>query len=293
MIAIFLILLTTLTGIAAAQDDETTITVEGYDGLPVDVITELERMELIEQGGTPITAEDEVTVRGRGEASVPIGYPATANDLVMAAELTFTTEDADESAICGLIARVDRVESGLGSYVNVGISGTGDLVILDVRGAGEEPTTMETVPLELDLSESHHLLVLLLHERATVFVDGELAAEDIPIFQQDGTVGVLFVNQESDARCVARNHWAYEVPPPTDMETCEVRGGSRPTNRRSGPGTNFSVVGRLVNRAAMAAQGQAVDRSGQLWWQLEDGSWVRDDVVAAVGNCASLPTVEP
>ena len=39
--------------------------------------------------------------------------------------------------------------------------------------------------------------------------------------------------------------------------------------------------------------GQAKGAYSKPWWQLEDETWVREDLVTAVGDCANIPIVKP
>ncbi len=68
----------------------------------------------------------------------------------------------------------------------------------------------------------------------------------------------------------------------------------RDVNIRSGPGTNYQQI------ASRAGEGQLLAADGQYgninvvqdhWWQLIDGSLIRDDQVHEIGDCASLPVV--
>jgi predicted lipoprotein with Yx(FWY)xxD motif len=64
-------------------------------------------------------------------------------------------------------------------------------------------------------------------------------------------------------------------------------------NLRRGPGTNFAIVGTLSSGQLLTVSGQAAGGDGYVWWRLENGSWVRSDVVTAEGDCAGVPAVEP
>jgi len=87
----------------------------------------------------------------------------------------------------------------------------------------------------------------------------------------------------------------------TDLETADVAATSRPpgsscllrsagsVNRRTGPGTSFESVGGLLPDEVAIAVAQATDDSNFIWWQLEDGSWVREDVVIEDETCENLP----
>ena len=70
-------------------------------------------------------------------------------------------------------------------------------------------------------------------------------------------------------------------------------GTERGANLRQGPGTEYATQGNLPAKERVDAIGQAVGSAGFVWYQLEEGLWVRSDVVEEAGYCAGLPTVTP
>ncbi|MBL8153606.1 MAG: hypothetical protein JNM70_05420 [Anaerolineae bacterium] len=60
-------------------------------------------------------------------------------------------------------------------------------------------------------------------------------------------------------------------------------------NQRSGPGTTFDRAGFLNKGEEAVAIAVAEDNDGALWFQLEDETWVRADVVTSDGDCDNLP----
>jgi uncharacterized protein YraI len=67
--------------------------------------------------------------------------------------------------------------------------------------------------------------------------------------------------------------------------------GSGLANLRSGPGTQFAIVGQILPGQSLPVIGSNVDRS---WWQVQtpDGpAWVADSVVLAA-RFAAVPVVE-
>ncbi len=75
-------------------------------------------------------------------------------------------------------------------------------------------------------------------------------------------------------------------------DTCTLVTAGNDVNRRSGPGTEYGVTGMITTNAAPSVvTGYAADTSGQQWWQLEDGTYVRGDVVIASGPCDNVPEV--
>lgn len=76
-------------------------------------------------------------------------------------------------------------------------------------------------------------------------------------------------------------------------DVCSVVTAGNNVNRRSGPGTEFGVAGMLTTGASpVEVTGFASDAAGQQWWQLDDSTWVRGDVVVASGPCDAVAEVE-
>lgn len=70
---------------------------------------------------------------------------------------------------------------------------------------------------------------------------------------------------------------------------CEVSPVSRDVNIREEPTTNSDLVGTLERGDSAVAVGQAEDNGGFIWWELEDGGFVREDTVNEEGDCEDLP----
>lgn len=89
--------------------------------------------------------------------------------------------------------------------------------------------------------------------------------------------------------------WQPDVPQQVVVDpsavVCEVVFGQT-SNTRTGPGTNYDIA-RVAANERVQAVGQARDGSGNTWWQLADGAWVRNDVVAEDGDCNALPITTP
>jgi uncharacterized protein YraI len=65
-------------------------------------------------------------------------------------------------------------------------------------------------------------------------------------------------------------------------------------NLRSGPGANYDHMGSAAEGTPLIGVGQAMSTSDFiLWWQLDDGTWIRSDYTDEAPNCASLPTITP
>ncbi len=80
------------------------------------------------------------------------------------------------------------------------------------------------------------------------------------------------------------------APPTPEATICTIT-ASGLVNRRSGAGTGFASLGRLTAGETATVTGQTLGTDGYVWWQTDDGSWVRSDVVTASAACASVPTL--
>jgi uncharacterized protein YraI len=72
---------------------------------------------------------------------------------------------------------------------------------------------------------------------------------------------------------------------------CKISAGST-VNKRSGPGTNFDRAGQLAAGTVLEAVGKNDPGDGFTWWKLVDDTWVRNDVVNAVGDCLNVPEID-
>jgi hypothetical protein len=64
-------------------------------------------------------------------------------------------------------------------------------------------------------------------------------------------------------------------------------------NMRVAPGLNQVWVDFMPLGAEMNVIGQAKDWEDVTWWQLENGYWVRHDIVGETGDCDLVPVVNP
>lgn len=60
---------------------------------------------------------------------------------------------------------------------------------------------------------------------------------------------------------------------------------------RSGPSTDFEQAGVLIQGEEMDATATESDLSGQTWWLLTSGEWVREDLVTESEGCEELRSV--
>ena len=263
------------------------VTLQHYNAEWQNAVAELEELGLIDSGGGLIFRENRAFFSGQGNWFTPLASGAPRTDIVMAGQLTFTP-DGDEIEFCSLSSRIQAENSSSSIYLDVGVDSAGFVYYYDLFEG--ESYGEETRISGFDLSVPHHFLILALDDQLTVFVDGEIVFEHAQIDERDGFYGVSLLGKGPNAFCEATNIWAYEAPsyPPG---VCEITAPAA-VNKRSGPGTDFERMGQLAAGATQRAAGQSTSDDGFVWWQLDDESWVRDDVINALGDCRSIPDVE-
>lgn len=253
-----------------------------------EAIAELQELEVIGTGGSLVFNENYAFFSGQGSWFTSLARNSPFTDIVMAGELTFTPGNLDELEQCILSSRLIATATGTTTYLDVGITNQGDLVVFDANPRTETPLIAYR-PLELDLTQKVNILYLAIGDTITVYVNGKLIVEDAIIEKRAGTYGISLIGKGADARCEGRNIWVYQSPV-FEKGVCNIS-STGAVNKRSGPGTNFDRAGQLAGGVNVKATAQGNDGSFT-WWKLEDESWVREDVVTASGDCASLPTEE-
>lgn len=270
---------------------ETPESLSNYDGDWEDAIAELQDLGLIGTGGSLVFEEDRAFFTGQGYFFTPLGRNAPHADIVMAGQIEFTSASTTDYEECALLARVvDEGSDTVNIYLQVGINNDEDVFYVDAGGT-EDTFLYQPIPARLDLSEPHHILFILIDESLTIYVDGELYVDRAEINdERTGTYGIALGGANRDSRCEGTNIWVYSAPS-FEAGVCEVSADGS-VNKRSGPGTNFDRAGTLEPGTILEAVGQTNAADGFVWWELEDGSWVRDDIVNAVGDCASVPEAD-
>ncbi|MBN1681890.1 MAG: SUMF1/EgtB/PvdO family nonheme iron enzyme [Anaerolineae bacterium] len=64
-------------------------------------------------------------------------------------------------------------------------------------------------------------------------------------------------------------------------------------NTRGGPGLDYAVMGALEPGQVYNVNGQTPGNNGTIWYRLQDGSWVRSDVINPSPYCDNVPTITP
>ncbi len=262
-------------------------TIENYDGEWEAIIAGLEAERVIAFGGSLVFQEEVTFFEGQGEYFTPLATNQPFSDVIMAGELHLTATDPDQLETCSLLARISGDANGdAETFLDVGFATGGDLFVQD-RFSRTEEAFVERIPLQLDLDEPHHLLLILVGDTLDVYVDGELVLDGFLAADRAGTYGIALRSVERGARCEGNNVWVYQAPTFT-TGLCEAVTLDT-VNLRAGPGTSFDRARQLAAGTTLRAEGTNTDDAGFRWWQLEDGNWLREDVVHAQGDCANLP----
>lgn len=239
------------------------------------LLAELESSELIAAGAQLVFAENYVYTTGTNRLQV-LAPSLSMTDVMMAGSLRYSASPAPENESCSMVARLTEG----GSRLEVGIDSAGNLYLA-------EDDARRVLQTGLDVSRAHHLVLLALDDRLLIYRDGALAGDET-ITPASGSVGIQVRGSASGATCEVTAMRVYEVPA-ADAGQCEIRASGGAVNKRSGPDASLDIVGVLEAGAAMQARAQAAGADGLIWWQLDDGAWVREDVVTEQGSCRALP----
>jgi len=209
-------------------------------------------------------------------------------DVVFGAEINLTSAGGVlESCILGnfLEYRDDGSPPPIGGFA-VGLSRS-QLGSHVMQLTNFEANDTELVRIDYTPNTFVSLVSVLVDDTLTVYWDGRAIVEDYAIRVSEGsfTTGLL---SDSNITCRYRNLFLNAVNIDNDF-SCIVTSNSS-INKREEPSTQSAIVGQLQSTDTLGAILQTVDSAGFTWWQLIDNSWVRDDVVNAVGECDDVPS---
>jgi hypothetical protein len=265
-----------------------------------DTIAELVDAEVIPEGGEIEFEDESASLEGEEAPLAPIGGRSSLTNFVFYGELTFDAR-GDDLEICTFAMRTNSQAT---TVIDIGLVNTGTIALLDFFDEDED-ATVETSTDVVDIEETHEFLIIVIGEEATVYVDGDLVFERIEVVEREGSFGMVMAGTNRRTSCEAENVWAVSLDDveistgddddnnSSSGEECIVTPVDNDVNVRSGPGTEFAVQGTLDAGDEAVADGQATGSLGAVWWRLEDGGWVRYDLVDESASCEDLPTVSP
>jgi hypothetical protein len=263
-----------------------------YDRPLNEAISELETLGIVPAGGSEIFREPYAFFEGTGSWFTPLASHKPFTHIIMGGSLNLRAGNTSGLETCGLLARIAPSSgSTTTTFLEVALDNSGRLFAVDTVNG--EVSTVRIASGEVELDVPHHLLITVLRDKATVYLDGRRVLQDVPVQERAGTYGIALHSEDAGARCEGTDIWGWEVDDVVDFgEQCGVRAAST-VNLRSGPGTRFERAGALETGQTALVTGQTTDAEGFVWWQLESGSWVRSDVVGTGGSCAHVPQVTP
>ncbi|MCB9450027.1 MAG: SH3 domain-containing protein [Anaerolineaceae bacterium] len=261
-----------------------------------DTIRELEEKSLIATGGGRlIFQEDYAFYEG---AAARLRYMARTDpvtNLVLVGTMELTTEK-EEGVNCRFYGRViedspDDADNQVDSRVAILLNSNHSVSIAIKHGA---ENYSRTVTSEVDDSfvGQVDVLALMLNDRIHLYVNGKLVLQDVQTPVYPGIFGVGINSDDPEASCEIRDIWAYEATPLVPGE-CLAATTSGTVNQRSGPGTSYAVAGQLRTGETQRVTGQSSSGGGLKWYQLDNGAWMREDVVTLSGDCGGLPEMNP
>jgi hypothetical protein len=275
-----------------------------FDGRAEDALAELQDAGIVEDGEI-IAEERSIELQGDEVQTLDVGPGDDVANFVMAFEINFASENAREYETCSMVARYMTDRNDNAQFLEIGVNNDDEALVFDLFGPNDGESTYVAVAEGIDLADPQHFLVLVSGSQAVVYLNGELVADNVEVADHEGIFFLLLRGKDRDTVCEARNVWIFQA----DGELNLGDGGSSDNsgggggggsgdcivvadsnvNQRSGPGTTFDRAGFLNKGEEAVAIAVAEDRDGALWFQLEDETWVRADVVTAQGDCDSLP----
>lgn len=170
-------------------------------------IAEMQSLGLVPAGGSRLFLEPYVFARA-GSGFVPLAQRASVADVVMAGEFDVTLGDSD---ICGFMLRLNTQGNRATSRIYTGVLGDGSVFLVDFANpnAPGEATNSYSLPVGVDLTQTFHVLVSVVDDRASVYIDGQLILPQVPVSIRSGSFGLGMVGG-NDASCEVRDVWVHQ-----------------------------------------------------------------------------------
>lgn len=299
------VLIVTSMSIVIAQEPPADDSIIAYDSTVDAIIEELETSGRLPSGTTPLLAQAQLSYSGERPQFSNFTTENSVSDFVMGATLTFDPQQASDDALeyCGLAGRTQRIEENtledgsnvttirLAAYLAIGVDNAGNIFAFETDDDPDaDLSPLEIIEADLALDEPVYLLAISLNDMLSVYANGDLLISDYPLTGAGGAFSFLYLGSDADSSCTTETLFVYTLPEIASDEC--IISSERVVNRRAGAGTNFGVVGQFTGAETLPAVGQQIGTEGFTWWLLDDDSWVREDVVTALGYCRTLPVIE-
>jgi hypothetical protein len=285
-----------------AQEDETSLpdawmSLSSVGQEATIVLTELEDDGLIPSGATALFSQSRLSYAGEGVQFSNFGIGTEAMNLLYSATLDFQPQ-SENLEFCGIAARTVREESNrqegsrslttirLSAYLMIGLDNRGNLFVADNQS---EDSSATTVPLPDGMIGRIQLTALIMNNLLYVYANNILLIEGLEITEGAGAFAFVYNSSAEETSCLGEMLFAYTFPDVIEM-TCTIS-PIEVANKRQAATVDAQVIGQLLAGDSIEATGQMQGSDGYTWWQLNDGTWVRDDVVLTAGFCRALPNV--
>lgn len=300
-IAIFCLLFTTMPLMAqdVTEADNAPLSLVNYANDNASLILELETLGIIPTGAEELFQQERLFFSGANARFSNFAIENTASNLVTGITLNFAPQ-SDELEFCGIATRTQINEDNryegdnnittlrLDAYAATGVDN--DSSVFAFERNGDENSELIRHELDLENDSPVQLLLVVLDDNMTVFVNGEAIIRDYEVSLLGGAFAFLYAGMDDNSICEATNFFAYAIADEA-LDICRVS-TDRVINRRSGAGTQFALLDQLQAGDSLEAIGQSIGIDGYTWWLLSDNSYVRDDVVDTSGFCRILPLIE-
>lgn len=281
------------------EEEDAPLSLVNYANNNASLMFELETLGIIPAGSEELFQQQGLFFSGENARFSNFAIENTASNLVTGITINLTSQ-SDELEFCGIASRTQINEDNryegdnnittirLDAYVATGIDNEGNVFAFE-RNRDENS---ELIRHELDLENDSpiHLLLVVLDDMMTVFVNGEVTIQDYELSLPGGAFAFLYAGMDEMSICEATNFFAYAIDDEL-IDICRVS-TDRVINRRSGAGTEFALLDQLQAGDSLEAIGQSIGTDDYTWWLLSDNSYVRDDVVDTSGFCRILPLIE-
>lgn len=164
-------------------------------------------------------------------------------------------------------------------YILVDTPERGQPFAAEATAANQRLVAGKTVYLVKDVSEvdRYKRLLRYVYLADGTFVNAELVRQGFAVvatFPPDVTLEAEIRAAQQEAINASRGLWAQPTAPATVSSSGPTT--ARNANLRSGPGTNFAVVGSAQANQPLELTGRSADGA---WYQLRTGSWINAALV--------------
>jgi hypothetical protein len=184
---------------------------DNYDGSYQEVIAELRERGVVPEGGSLIFQEDHAYLSGMGSYFTYLASNRPHTDVVLAVTLYFEPGDGEGNYVeCGVSVRVNSDADGAYEYLDAAIDNQGVVFAGDYRqGADGYADLFEVKFLTVVPSEPHHLIMIALDDRLTLYLDGQRVIDNEPVQSRSGAYGIWMATDIAQSLCEGTDIWAY------------------------------------------------------------------------------------